>query len=105
MLVWIGSVLALLGAAGFGFNQLSGIELQLLIVATLIYLFGVQLPTIIVNVPLNNELQRLDISSADQEILKNARSKFESRWNRWNIIRTILATTTSLLLIIIVFLL
>ncbi|MBS72669.1 MAG: hypothetical protein CMA91_00220, partial [Euryarchaeota archaeon] len=50
---------------------------------------GVQAPTIRFNIPLNNELQRLDISNSDESALALFRIKFESPWNRWNVIRSL----------------
>ena len=87
MLVWIGSVVALIISAVLGVGQLGGIERSLLIFAALGYLLGVQLPTITVNVPLNNKLQALDADALDATAQNKAREDFEPRWNRWNSIR------------------
>lgn len=100
--VWIGSVIALLASAGIGFSQLAGLDRGLLIAAVVIYLLGVQLPTMSINVPLNNRLQAVDIASADESTLDEARRDFEARWNRWNQVRTVLATVTSVLLLVVV---
>ena len=53
------------------------------------YLIGVQLPTFRFNIPLNNELQNLDIEELEETQAKSSRTKFETSWNRWNRIRTI----------------
>ena len=58
--VWVGSVLALIAAAVLGIWALSGADRLLIIVAALLYLLCVQLPTVTINVPLNNEIQKLD---------------------------------------------
>ena len=84
MLAWVGSALALLAAAILGFGAVAGIERWLLLGAAAAYLLFVQLPTILVNVPLNNRLQALDLDSMDAAQLKAFRSEFEGRWNRWN---------------------
>lgn len=102
LLVWIGSALALLAAGVLGVFQLQGVERLLLVGAVIIYLFGVQLPTATINVPLNNQLQTLQVESLDEDALVQARRVFEPRWNRWNIIRTVFATVTSALLILVV---
>src|SRR5882724_7924314 len=60
-LVWVGSVLAVVVAAVIGVWALSGVDRLLMIVGALVYLLGVQLPTVVVNLPLNNQLQRLDV--------------------------------------------
>ena len=100
MLVWMGSVIALLAAAALGFRQLDGTERLLIIVAVFVYLLGVQLPTITINVPLNNTVQALDLDSMDGTDLAAARQEFESRWNFWNSTRTLLASLVSVLLIV-----
>ena len=54
ILVWAGSVAALFIAALLGFRQLEGISRILMIVAAVLYIVGVQLPTGTVNIPLDN---------------------------------------------------
>lgn len=103
MLVWVGSALALITAAGLGFGQLEGTERLLLICATLAYLFGVQLPTIAINIPLNNKLQSLDANAVNEAAHAAARAGFEPRWNRWNSVRTAIASLVSALLIILLY--
>jgi uncharacterized membrane protein len=103
MLVWVGSVLALMVSVALGIGQQDIAGRMLIIFSALIYLFGVQLPTIVINVPLNNKLQSLDIDAMNEASRKVARDNFESRWNRWNKIRTALSSLASVLLIILVF--
>ena len=71
-----------------------------LIAAALVFLLGVQLPTATINIPLNNTVQSLEIDAMDETALEVARQDFESRWNTWNSIRTVLASLVSALLII-----
>ena len=99
MLVWIGSVVALLTSAVLAIWQLDGAERLLIIFAALIYLAGVQLPTFTINVPLNNKLQTLEVDALNEATRKAAREDFEPRWVQWNSIRTVLASVTSILLI------
>jgi uncharacterized membrane protein len=84
--VWVGSVLALIAAAALGIGQLGGIDLWLLVVAAFIYLSGVQLPTMVINVPLNNKLQTLNVDTQTEKDLKLAREEFEPRWIKWILI-------------------
>ena len=100
IIVWVGSVLTLIVSAIFGIWQLDGIARITLLLVTFVYLVGVQLPTITINVPLNNRLQTLDTSSADNTVQKQSRNDFESRWNFWNSFRTILASLVSVTLMI-----
>jgi uncharacterized membrane protein len=98
--VWAGSVLALVGAAVLGPWALSGADRLLVIVAALVYLLCVQLPTVTINIPLNNELKRLDLGTMNETTRKRARDDFEPRWNRWNAIRAACASMASLLLML-----
>jgi uncharacterized membrane protein len=91
LIVWGGSVLALIAACVLGFAAVDGVDRLLLIAATLAYLLGVQAPTIAINVPLNNRLQSLAIDDLTAAELQAERDAFEGRWNYWNRFRTIVA--------------
>ncbi len=103
VLVWVGSVVALVTSAVLGIGQLDGGGRLLIIFAALAYLLGVQLPTFTINVPLNNKLQTLEVDELDETTQKAARKDFEPRWNLWNSIRTAFASVASALLIILLF--
>lgn len=103
VLVWLGSIVAVITAAVLGFGQLDATGRWLLILSVCIYVFGVQLPTFTINVPLNNHLQSLNVDDMDQSALSKARETFEARWNRSNSIRTLLSCLVSALLIILIF--
>ncbi|WP_457652199.1 anthrone oxygenase family protein [Rhodocaloribacter sp.] len=105
MLVWVGSVVSLVVAVGLGVEALAGSSRLLLLGAALVYLLGVQLPTFVVNVPLNNRLQTLNAGALDAAALREARRNFEPRWNRWNVFRTALSSLSALLLIALLFIL
>jgi uncharacterized membrane protein len=98
-LVWLGSVIALVAGLALGAGQVAGLDRVLLVLAGGAYLLGVQLPTFLVNIPLNNSLQGLDIDGADEATQRTARERFEPRWNRWNVIRTTLAVLASATLV------
>ena len=101
--VWAGSVVAAVAAAGLGLGQLDGTQRLLLISAPLVYVLGVQLSTFTINVPLNNRLQALNVDVMDDVALKAARMDFEPGWNRWNLVRTPLASLASVLFMILLF--
>ena len=103
VLVWVGSVVALVTSAVLGIGQLDGVGRLLIIFAALAYLLGVQLPTVTINIPLNNKLQTLDVDTANETTQKAARKDFEPRWNLWNSIRTAFASLASALLIVLLF--
>ena len=93
--VWVGSAVGLLVAAVLGFRQMVGVERVWLVALTAVYLLGVQLPTGVINVPLNNRLQAVDVDGGNDAAVTEARGAFEARWNRWNWIRTVAATLTA----------
>jgi len=103
MLVWVGSVVVLITSVVLGIGQLDGGGRLLIIFATIAYLLGVQLPTITINIPLNNKLQTLDVDTINETEQKAARENFETRWNRWNSIRAVLSSLASALLIVLLF--
>ena len=100
LLVWVGSVVTLVVSAVLGIWQLDGVERLLIIFVAFAYLFGVQLPTFTINVPLNNKLQALDVDAMDEATQKQSRKDFEPRWKLWNSIRTAIACLASALLVI-----
>ena len=87
MMVWLGSVIAMIVSAIFGFGPLQGVEVT----------------TAIIHLPLNNELQALDVKVLSDTEIKLARNKFEPRWNRFNLLRTVMAGFVSVLLIILLY--
>ena len=97
---WVGSVLAVIAAAALGICSLSGSHRLLLIAIALLYLLCVQLPTVAINIPLNNGIQKLDPDSMNDMTRKRAREDFEPRWNRWNVVRTACANLVSIALIL-----
>ena len=103
MLVWLGSAIAIIVSALYGIGRLQGIDLFLLVLATLAYVLGVQTSTIAIHLPLNNKLQTLDVDTMNETDIKVARNDFEPRWNTSNLIRTAIANFVSILLIILLF--
>lgn len=103
MLVWVGSVIALIISAFYGIGQLQGIDFFLLASAVLSYVLGVQIPTITINLPLNNKLQTLNVDAMSETDIKVSRNEFELRWNTSNLIRTTISSCVSVLLIILLF--
>ena len=100
MVVWLGSALVLLASTVLGLWRLEGLDRILLVVACAIYIFGVQVPTITINIPLNNHLQSQDLEAMPESELPATVENFESRWLRWNTIRTVIATLTTVLLLV-----
>lgn len=99
MVVWLGSALSLIATTAVGIAALSGVDRLLIGTACLLYICGVQVPTAIVNVPLNNQLQRVDLPSASEEEIASLVNAFEARWVRWNTIRTVISLIVSAFLL------
>lgn len=100
MVVWLGSAVVLLAATVLGLWQLAGLDRALLIVACAIYIFGVHVPTMTINIPLNNRLQSLDLDTITEPELLATAEKFKTRWVRSNTFRTVIATLTMVLLLV-----
>ncbi len=101
VVVWMGSVVSVMAAAVMGFSQLDAMACGLLVTAAVLYLLGVQLPTMRGNVPLNNHLQTLDLETLDEPALAKARQAFEPAWNRLNVLRTMICVVAAVLLIVV----
>jgi uncharacterized membrane protein len=99
LLMWVGSVVAVVASAVFALSTPDGGDRILVVLAATVYVIGVQLPTFVVNVPLNNRLQALDVPALDDDALGVARVAFEARWTRWNVFRTAFACLTTVLLL------
>jgi uncharacterized membrane protein len=100
VLLWAGSVLAVIAAGVLGMWALDGADRLLVIVAALVYVLCVQLPTFTINIPLNNMLQKLELGATSDAERRRARDDFEPRWNRWNVVRTASASLVSLVLLL-----
>lgn len=104
MIFWVGSIIALIITAILGMGELDAMGWVFMVLAVGTYLLGVQLPTIRINIPLNNILQGLNVDDMDASEQTEARTNFESKWVKWNVIRTAFSNITALLLIILLFL-
>ena len=99
--IWVGSAVSLLITTILGYTQLEGVARLLLMIAALSFIIGTQVPTRVINIPLNNHVQTLSIDTLPEAQQRSERNRFESRWNRWNIIRTLFAVSSSILLIVV----
>ena len=103
MLAWVGSIVSIVATMILGFIELHGIERWTVFAIGFVYLMGVQGITIRVHLPLNNRLQRLEIDEMDPESLSKERNKFETRWNYFNNIRTLIAFAVSFSLMLFIY--
>ncbi len=100
-LVWLGSAVTVCAAGLLGLWTAAGADRVLLVVAATVYLVGVQVPTVTVNVPLNNAVQRLDVAATTPAAARDARLAFEPRWNQWNVVRLWLALGVTVVLLVV----
>ena len=98
MLVWVGSIASVVATMVLSVVYLHGNERWVIILFGTLYIIGVQGITILVHLPLNKSLQGIEIKEMDYESLKQLRSKFETRWNYFNNIRTGIACAVSVAL-------
>ena len=99
---WLGSALLLIVSVILGLDRIPAELWITLAVATTVYVAGVEIPTVVINVPLNNALQRVDTGTAPDETVIAARRDFEARWNRWNRRRTVVAVAVTTTLVVLV---
>lgn len=85
----------------FLFKASSSTILWMVLVSSALYIIGVGLVTIFGNVPLNELLDKTDLAQASLEELQLLRDKFEIKWNRLHLIRTISSILSFLLLLLI----
>lgn len=101
MLIFIGSLL-MLAVSSYSLYP-TGLAFGLMLAATLTYLLGTFAVTGMGNVPLNNELDALQLSSMTAEQLKSFREYYETKWNWLHLIRTTFAVLSFLLSLSILF--
>ncbi|MCO6510868.1 MAG: DUF1772 domain-containing protein [Aridibacter famidurans] len=98
ILVWVGSGVGAVASAVAGFLYLQGPVLALVSAACALVILAVHVPTVVVNVPLNNRLQGMDLGQASDSKLGEIRSLFERRWLFWNNVRTLASIAAAILL-------
>ena len=100
MFTWIGSIVAILTTIVASLIIVGLSEAWIIILLGAAYLVGVQGITVAIHIPLNNHIQKLNIEELDDKTLADERLKFETKWNLFNIIRTGIAISVSLLMLI-----
>ena len=101
ILIWVGSIISILGTIITSILSLGIVEAWLIIFAGVIYLLGVQGITISIHLPLNKHIQKIDINSTNSQTLSEARKNFEKKWNYFNNIRTGIAIFVILIFLLI----
>ena len=100
MFTWIGSIVAMLTTILVSLVSVGLPETWLILLIGVAYLLGVQGITVAIHIPLNNHIQKIEIDALNDDILADERLKFETRWNFFNYIRTSIAISVSVLMLI-----
>ena len=100
MFTWIGSIVSILTTILVSLVSYGLSETWLIVLVGVAYLLGVQGITIAIHIPLNNHIQKVKIDELNDETLTDERLNFETKWNFFNNIRTGIAISASLLLLI-----
>ena len=71
MVIWVGSIVSVLSLLLISIAYAGLSETWLIVLVTLIYLLVVQGITILIHLPLNNQIQKLNLEKLNDENLKN----------------------------------
>ena len=91
ILIWIGSIVSVLSTIITSILSLGILDAWLIIFVGVVYLLVVQCITISIHLPLNKSIQNIDINSSNSETLSKMRKSFETKWNYFNNVRTVVA--------------
>jgi len=91
ILIWVGSIMSVLGTIITSILSLGILDAWLIIFVSVVYLLLVQGITILIHLPLNKSIQNIDINSSNSETLSKMRKSFETKWNYFNNVRTVVA--------------
>ena len=101
MITWIGSIISILLTIIVATATTGLSNSWLIILVGVIYLLGVQGVTIVIHLPLNNHIQKMNIDKMTDKDLGKERRKFQKKWNFFNNIRTSVAFSVCVTLILI----
>ena len=91
ILIWIGSIVSVFSTIITSILSLGILDAWLIIFVGVVYLLVVQGITILIHLPLNKSIQNIDVNSSNFQTLNKERKTFETKWNYFNNIRTIVA--------------
>ena len=101
MMLWIRSIISILLTIIVATATTGLSNSWLIILVGVIYLLGVQGVTIVIHLPLNNHIQKMNIDKMTDKDLGEERRKFQKKWNFFNNIRTSVAFSVCVTLILI----
>ena len=95
-LIFFGSILFLSISSIYEFHT-GKVTFWLLLSSSIFYLLGTVGVTALGNVPLNDQLEALDLTKMNTHQMAEFRKFYESNWNRLHLIRTVFAVISFLL--------
>ena len=99
-IVFMGLLLLLPASTWLNYSLNNKVTFYLMLTATLFYFIGVFGVTALGNVPLNNQLAKIDLANTSEETLSTFRSHFEINWTKYHLIRTMASFVSFLLTIL-----
>lgn len=100
MLSFLGALLLLPVTACLSFQKMSQDGFAIVLMAAILYLAGVFAVTMVGNVPLNNQLEKFDLTIASGQKVAECRIMFEKSWNRLHNVRTFTSIVVLVLMVI-----
>ena len=91
ILIWVGSIMSVLITIITSILSLGILDAWIIIFVGIVYLLVVQGITISIHLSLNKSIQNIDINSSNSETLSKMRKSFETKWNYFNNVRTVVA--------------
>lgn len=98
-LIFFGSMVLLCTCTVYHFTE-SKIIFWLLLSSSILYFIGTLGVTVMGNVPLNNELDALNLGELTMDKIIQFRNYFETKWNQLHLIRTISSLISFLLVVL-----
>ena len=96
MIVWVGSVILVVGNLIVSLMGLYSVETALVVIAGPVYLLGMQGLTALVHLPLNRRIQTVNVGERDASALREERFLSEARWICFNWIRSLIGLAVTM---------
>lgn len=96
-LIFFGSLIAMIAASFMTYGN--GSAFWFVIAALAVYFFGTFIVTSAGNVPLNNQLEALNLTQLSAAQINEFRAMYEVKWNRLHFIRTAFSVISFILIL------
>ena len=82
--IWVGSIISIICTIIVSIMNLGVIEYWLIILISILYLSGVQGIAVLIHLPLNKHIQKINVDTMNFQELSYKRRDFEIKWNYFN---------------------